>query len=407
MLTALTAAAGGNVTGSSAQFVQAGLVNYLQQQGAGLIGQMVDNGALTEGSPLHAALHAIVGCAGAAASSQSCGAGAMGAATSSLLTNLFADDPNETAQEKQAKGNIIESLVAGIAAGTGTNAGTATTAGIAATDNNYLTPKQRAEQRAAIQSCKQSGNAGSAACGKAYDLTKLDAQTEADLKNGKISLSQIAAWQQLEMDASKSLAGAPYANADAVVAQSEYSQLDGYRISTLEKQQGLISTPGPVEAAAAIYSLGAFGGIGALGSAAQTAVTAGSVDYTGQWVSYAVGGPKPNVGQSILAGGIGMAVGPLALESTLFGSSFSAGVYNSALSGAGASVTTTLVNQATGSHNNVALSALLGSMFGGLGLAGSSEISSGFGKWIVNNGLQTVPGPVQDAIEGNKNVPAK
>ncbi|WP_232072130.1 hemagglutinin repeat-containing protein [Paraburkholderia pallida] len=98
--TALTVAAGGNVTGGAGQFAQAGLINYVQQQGAEYLGKLVADGTLTEGSPTHAALHGIVACAGAAASSQSCGAGAMGAATSSLLTNLFTDNPNESAQER-------------------------------------------------------------------------------------------------------------------------------------------------------------------------------------------------------------------------------------------------------------------------------------------------------------------
>lgn len=118
VLSALTAAAGGNVTGGAGQFAQAGVVNYLQQQGASYIGKLVENGTVTEGSPLHAALHAIVGCAGAAASSQSCSAGAMGAAASSLLTNLFAPPtPDMTEQEKEAKQNLISSIVAGVPAG--------------------------------------------------------------------------------------------------------------------------------------------------------------------------------------------------------------------------------------------------------------------------------------------------
>jgi len=114
--TALTAAAGGNVTGSTGAFVTTGLVNYVQQQGAGMIGDLVAKGDLKEGSPAHTALHAIVACAGAAASSQSCGAGAMGAATASLLTNLFADDAALSLSEKEARRNLVGTLVAGTAA---------------------------------------------------------------------------------------------------------------------------------------------------------------------------------------------------------------------------------------------------------------------------------------------------
>ncbi|WP_241163304.1 hemagglutinin repeat-containing protein [Ralstonia solanacearum] len=151
---ALVAAAGGNVTGSTAQFMQNAVVNYVQQQGAEYIGKLVADGVVKEGSPEHAGLHVIVACAGAAASSQNCGAGALGAAASSLLTNLFTDDPNETNAGKDAKRNIVTSLVAGVAALVSPdNAATATTAAVAAADNNWLTPKQRIERDQKLANC--------------------------------------------------------------------------------------------------------------------------------------------------------------------------------------------------------------------------------------------------------------
>ncbi|WP_241025838.1 hemagglutinin repeat-containing protein, partial [Burkholderia sp. Tr-20390] len=163
VLSALTAAAGGNVTGGAGQFAQAGMVNYLQQQGASYIGKLVENGTVTEGSPLHAALHAIIGCAGAAASSQSCGAGAMGAAASSLLTNLFArPTPDMTEQEKEAKQNLISSIVAGVAAESGvggaSGAATATTSATAAAQNNWLATEQRVQMNKDLVACN--GNLG-------------------------------------------------------------------------------------------------------------------------------------------------------------------------------------------------------------------------------------------------------
>ncbi|CAE6874261.1 hypothetical protein R75465_08498 [Paraburkholderia aspalathi] len=183
MLTALTAAAGGNVTGSSAQFVQAGLVNYLQQQGAGLIGKLVADGTITEGSPLHAALHAIIGCAGAAASNQSCGAGAMGAATASLLTNLLTDSPNETSQEKQAKSNLLASLVAGIATAAGTDVATATNAAVAATDNNYLTQQQQTARALAKVNCASAADPNACRQKVQQEYAKLWDANEATVKN--------------------------------------------------------------------------------------------------------------------------------------------------------------------------------------------------------------------------------
>ncbi len=159
VLSALTAAAGGNVTGGMGQFAQTGVVNYLQQQGASYIGDLVKNGTLTEGSPLHVAMHAIVACAGAAASSQSCGSGALGAATASLLTNLFAPPgPDMTEQEKEAKQNLISSIVAGVASASGvggsSGAVAATNSATATTQNNWLASEQRVQAQKEWDACK-------------------------------------------------------------------------------------------------------------------------------------------------------------------------------------------------------------------------------------------------------------
>lgn len=79
--TALIGAAGGNISAGNAAFVQGLVVNYVQQRGAGYIGDRRQRRTHRR-LPLHAALHGIVACAGAAASSQSCGSGAAGAAAS-------------------------------------------------------------------------------------------------------------------------------------------------------------------------------------------------------------------------------------------------------------------------------------------------------------------------------------
>ncbi|WDH56027.1 hemagglutinin repeat-containing protein [Pseudomonas chlororaphis] len=141
--TALVAGASGNVTGGGSQFAQNMFVNYVQQQGSDYIGKLVLNG-LKEGSPEHAGLHAILGCAGAAASNQSCSAGALGGSASSVLAGLFNEtDPNETNEEREAKRNIIASVVTGIAAMSNPNgAATATNAAIANVDNNWLATQQ-------------------------------------------------------------------------------------------------------------------------------------------------------------------------------------------------------------------------------------------------------------------------
>lgn len=146
--TVLTAAAGGQVNAGTSQFAQNMVVNYLQQQGAGYIGKLVEKGALVEGSPLHAALHAIVGCGAAAASQQSCSAGVVGGAASSVLTGLFSEtSPDETSEQREAKRNLILSIVTGIAAvADPDSAATANNAATANVDNNWLATQQKVQR---------------------------------------------------------------------------------------------------------------------------------------------------------------------------------------------------------------------------------------------------------------------
>ncbi|WP_232487698.1 hemagglutinin repeat-containing protein [Burkholderia ubonensis] len=137
VLTALSVAAGGNVTGGLGQFAQNATVAYLQELGASQVKQIADNLGSEEA---RAALHAIVGCAGAAAGSHSCGAGAIGAATSSVLGSLLAPSTNLSASEREARDNLVASLVAGVAAVSGQNVATATGAGKIEVENNQISP---------------------------------------------------------------------------------------------------------------------------------------------------------------------------------------------------------------------------------------------------------------------------
>lgn len=150
VMTALTAAAGGNVTGSTAQFMQAAALGYLQGLGAGQVKALADS--LGEGTPeaeaARAALHAIVGCAGAAGASQACGAGAMGAAASSVIGSLLGPTDGMTAQQKQARENLVQSLVAGVAGMAGVNAATAMNAATSEVENNQLALPKPAGQKA-------------------------------------------------------------------------------------------------------------------------------------------------------------------------------------------------------------------------------------------------------------------
>ncbi|MGF6599823.1 filamentous hemagglutinin [Paraburkholderia sp. GAS448] len=135
ILTALTVAAGGNVTAGAGEFAQNATVAYIQELGASAVKTIADS---LDSEEARAALHAIVGCAGAAASSQSCGAGALGAATSSVLGSLLAPTEGMSAEDRQARENLVTSLVAGIAAASGVNAATATGAGQIEGENNQF-----------------------------------------------------------------------------------------------------------------------------------------------------------------------------------------------------------------------------------------------------------------------------
>ena len=137
VLTALSVAAGGNVTGSMGQFAQSATVAYLQELGTNEVKRIADS---LGNEDARAALHAIVGCAGAAASGQSCGAGAMGAAASSVLGRLLGPTDGMSAQDKQARENLVTSLVAGVAAASGANAATAAGAAQIEAENNQIAP---------------------------------------------------------------------------------------------------------------------------------------------------------------------------------------------------------------------------------------------------------------------------
>ena len=117
VLTALTAAAGGNVTGGMGQFAQATGVTYLQTLGAEQV-KALSPYLGGEGSAAHTALHAVLGCAGGAASEGDCGAGALGASAGVVL-NTALDQLSRTeglsASEKEARANLVASVVAGVA----------------------------------------------------------------------------------------------------------------------------------------------------------------------------------------------------------------------------------------------------------------------------------------------------
>ncbi|RQV67630.1 filamentous hemagglutinin N-terminal domain-containing protein [Burkholderia cenocepacia] len=141
VLTALTVAAGSNVTGGMGQLAQNATIAYVQQLGANQVKQIADS---LGSEDARAALHAIVGCAGAAAGGQACGAGAMGAAASSVIGSLMAPTTNMSAEEREARDNLVSSLVAGVAAISGQDIVTAAGAAKIEVENNQAAPPQMA-----------------------------------------------------------------------------------------------------------------------------------------------------------------------------------------------------------------------------------------------------------------------
>ncbi|MCA3778775.1 MAG: hypothetical protein IOC39_05495 [Burkholderia sp.] len=138
VLTAITAAVGGNVTGSAGTVMQSAAAYYLQSLAVEQVKGISD---ALDSESARAALQSLVGCAGAATSSKGCGAGAAGAAASVVLNNLL-DGVNNiqtstlTNEEKLARERIVQSIVAGTTSTLGGDAATASIASLIEAENN-------------------------------------------------------------------------------------------------------------------------------------------------------------------------------------------------------------------------------------------------------------------------------
>ena len=153
LATALTGAAGANVTGSLASFAQAAAVNALQSYATTRVKSIADSFFTPNGNPtveseaVRTALQSIVGCAGAAPTGN-CASGALGAASSVILNNLVTalstPEPRDASgniiprslADQQARTALIATLTGAIAAALDLNAGAASTAAQIETENN-------------------------------------------------------------------------------------------------------------------------------------------------------------------------------------------------------------------------------------------------------------------------------
>ncbi|WP_280003205.1 hemagglutinin repeat-containing protein [Achromobacter mucicolens] len=139
---AVMAATGSNVTGAASDIAQKAVVSYVQQLGAAQVGEWVSKGWIRDGSAEHAALQGIVGCAGAAASGQRCGAGATGGAAAVVINALLDSTAGGTNEERESRRNLVATIIAGAAVVAGADGlATITNAAVAELDNNSLDPK--------------------------------------------------------------------------------------------------------------------------------------------------------------------------------------------------------------------------------------------------------------------------
>ncbi|MGB3434168.1 hemagglutinin repeat-containing protein [Achromobacter sp.] len=153
-LMAVMGAASGNVTGSTAEMVQAVTVNYLQGLAATEVKRIVQHlGDSPNAEMARAAMHAIVGCAGAAGKGGDCGAGAMGASAASVLNALLNSESSKLdPEEKEQRSNLIQALIVGVAELAGVNGADAVFAAIQETENNALSvPEEQSRIREMAQ----------------------------------------------------------------------------------------------------------------------------------------------------------------------------------------------------------------------------------------------------------------
>ena len=158
---AISAGVAGNVTGSVGSFAQAAAVNYLQSLGASKVKNIADSmGEGADSEATRTLLHGIVGCAGAAVTTGNCSAGALGAAASSVLAKLIAMAAGDdlSAGEREARGNLIASIVAGISDAMSVDAATSTTAAITELTNNALVLSDLKLFGAEASTCEALGN---------------------------------------------------------------------------------------------------------------------------------------------------------------------------------------------------------------------------------------------------------
>ncbi|WP_253306880.1 hypothetical protein [unidentified bacterial endosymbiont] len=138
LMSALTLAAGGNITGSTGQMLQAATVNVIQSYGAQQIKLLADS---MNSEVARTALQGLLAGAGAAAQGQSATPAALGASASVVLNNLIDSAYGETSSqltlaEREARKNLVSTLITGTTHALGGEAALANAAATIETENN-------------------------------------------------------------------------------------------------------------------------------------------------------------------------------------------------------------------------------------------------------------------------------
>ncbi|MFY1997765.1 hemagglutinin repeat-containing protein [Achromobacter xylosoxidans] len=281
-LTAILGAVSGNVTGATGDAIQAVAVNYLQGLAASQVKEIVS--ALGDGpqaEAARAAMHAIVGCAGAAGKGSDCSAGALGAGSGAVINALLGGDASKmTPEEKEVRRNLVGSLVAGIAQASGVSGAEAVFAANNETENNALSvPEHQARiqekaqcnfdtqcerrvakkykeiddrnrkalaQCASVDVCRAEIEAATARLGEYNSrIANLEEKLRSD---GGLSASEWEEWSILKISASVML------DADRNAAIKNYLMLGGDQAKQLAWDE--IAKAGVAGAAAAVGAVG-------------------------------------------------------------------------------------------------------------------------------------------------------
>ena len=181
-----------------------------------------------------------------------------------------------------------------------------------------------------------------------------------------------------------------------------FGNVDGSSTPEQKALPGGTAVPGAGKVAAAGLGLTV---LGAASPAVATAWALGTAyDFTGDTISHAIGLSKdsPDFTKSFTVGGIGAAAAPFVLPLETLGSSAVGktvvGIYNSLWAG----TTSFAATSVTTPSSSPSLAGGLGTFASGAGLLSQSWLPKPLGD-IVNQVIQTLPGPIQTSIENSSN----